>query len=209
MEKTIVINHLGPFLLTNLLLPDLQKSASVSKIALTSGERAEKARASRIINVASRLEKYGKIPAMEAELPLGSDWFQLLPGKYNPIQHYGRSKLCNLLFTYELDRRLSVASGNTNERVTVNAVTPGVVNTDLSRDVVGSWMLWAFKPLLGLVMRNVDKGAETVTWAAVSEEVENSGGKYFAAMKEIPSSESSKDEELARNVWEASELVCG
>lgn len=58
-------------------------------------------------------------------------------------------------------------------------------------------------------MRSVEKGAETIVWAATSEEVENVGGKFFGDKKETPSSDVSKDEEVAERLWEASEVAVG
>lgn len=210
MEKTVVINQLGPFLLTNLLLPDLQKSTG--ELSQTSSAAA--AAASRIVNVSSRLEKNGSLPAMEAEVPPGKAWFHPpAEGEYGMWKQYGTSKLCNLLFTFELNRRLVAAQnsshGGAKGGVIANAVTPGVVNSDLGRSVAAPWMFWAMKPLLSLIMRTVDKGAETVVWAASSPEVEGSGGKFFMDLKEMECSETSKDDELAKKLWEACEIATG
>lgn len=198
----MVINQLGPFLLTNLLLPDLQRNAT-------------RERASRIVNVSSRLEKNGSLPAMKAGVPPGTAWFHPpSEGEYSMWKQYGTSKLCNLLFTFELNRRLvdkgmgpGAASGEGS--VTVNALTPGLVSSDLGRNMAGEWLFWAVKPLLSLVMRSVDKGAETVVWAASSPDVEGEGGKFFGDLKEVPCSETAKDEELARKLWEACEIATG
>lgn len=208
MERTVVINHLGPFLLTNLLLPDLRKSAAASALAAADGKNPM--RASRVVNVSSRLEKRGRFLAMEAGLPPGIEWFKPPPEKFVGMREYGTSKLGNLLFTFELDRRLSAASRDTEGRVTANAVTPGlVVTTDLSRNVVHPWVGWALKPVLSLFMRDLDKGAETVVWAATSEQVESSGGKFFGDLQETPCSDASKDVKLSQKLWEASEVASG
>lgn len=211
MEKTMVVNQLGPFLLTNLLLSDLQKSAG----EVSTSPAAAATTASRIVNVSSKLEKKGSFPAMEADVPPGTAWFHPPPeGEYGMWKQYSTSKLCNLLFTFELNRRLVAAQNSSHEGVkkgvvTVNAVTPGVVNSELGRSVAGPWILRALKPLLSLVMRDVDKGAETVVWAASSPEVEDSGGKFFGDLKETKCSETSRDEELARKLWEACEIATG
>lgn len=223
MEKSMVVNHLGPFLLTNLLLPDLQKSAAGGQ------ERGGPTpRASRIVNVGSRLEKRGSLWAATAEsdaasgavaVPPGPWWFYPPPRKaHHAFQLYGSSKLCNQLCTYELDRRLraqatkaaAAAGGGKGRMVTTNIVTPGVVNTGLGDAITSPWISWAAPIVKGAFMRTVEKGAETVVWAASSPEVEEiGGGKFFGDMAEVPSSDASRDEKLAKMVWEASELASG
>eukprot|EP00752_Nemacystus_decipiens_P008827 g7878.t1 len=221
MEKTMVVNHLGPFLLTNLLLPDLQKSASSAD-----GRGGSPGPASRIVNVGSRLEKRGSLWAASATgsddaaaVPPGPLWFHPPPGKaHDTFQLYGSSKLCNQLCTFELDRRLraqaakaaAAAGGGERQAVTVNIVTPGLVNTGLGDVTISPWVSWAAAPFKAALMRTVGKGAETVVWAASSPEIDEiGGGKFFGDMAEVASSDASRDEDLARMVWEASELASG
>lgn len=222
MEKTMVVNQLGPFLLTNLLLPELQKSAAgESSKSSEQSEPVTPGQSSRIVNVSSRLEKNGSLPAMEAGIAPGTEWFLPPSEDYEMWKQYGASKLCNLLFTFELHRRLtalaqtSTSAGDAGAEarrgsVTVNAVTPGVVASDLGRDMVAApWIFRLAKPFLRLVMRTVDKGAETVVWAASSPDVEGSGGKFWGDMKETECSEKSKDEDVAEKLWEACEIATG
>lgn len=221
MEKTMVVNHLGPFLLTNLLLPDLRKSA-----AAADGQGESPGPASRIVNVGSRLEKRGSLWAAAetglddasgaAAVPTGPRWFYPPPGiEHHTFQLYGSSKLCNQLCTFELDRRLraqaaAAAGGGEKPAVTANIVTPGVVNTGLGDSTVSPWVSWAAPVFKAAFMRTVEKGAETVVWAASSPEIEEiGGGKFFGDMAEVPTSDASRDENLARMVWEASELASG
>lgn len=227
MEKTMVVNHLGPFLLTHLLLPDLQKSAV--------GEGGSPGPASRIVNVGSRLEKRGSLwaaagaGASGAAVPPGTQWFYPPPGKkHNAFQLYGSSKLCNQLCTFELDRRLEAeaaklaaaaaepaaagggAGTETGRTVTANIVTPGVCNTGLGDGTISPWISWAGAPIKAVLMRTVEKGAETIVWAASSPEIEKiGGGKFFGDLAEVPASDVSKDEDLARMLWEASEVASG
>lgn len=220
----MVVNHLGPFLLTNLLLPDLRKSASVELTppAETGKNHTGTGRASRIVNVGSRLEKRGSLWAAEEsnagrQVTAGPRWFEPPPGKeHKPFGLYGSSKLCNMLFTFELDRRLKAAEQATRSSeggkggvVTANIVTPGVVNTGLG-NATSPVLSWVAAPLKAAFMRTVEKGAETVVWAATSPETEAMGsGKFFGDMKEVECSETSKDEVFARQLWEASEVATG
>lgn len=226
MEKTMVVNHLGPFLLTHLLLPDLRKSAVDGRGDNGEG-KSPGGPPSRIVNVGSRLEKRGSLwAAVESDessgaaVPPGTRWFHPPPGKkHNAFQLYGSSKLCNQLFTFELHRRLeaeatksSAAAGGGRKRrmVTANIVTPGVVNTGLGDGTVSPWVSWAAPLFKAALMRTVEKGAETVVWAASSPEVEGiGGGKFFGDLAEVPCSDASRDENLARMVWEASEVASG
>ena len=223
MEKTMVVNHLGPFLLTHLLLPNLQKSAASHPLGFGGQCAPENSlqndRASRIVNVASRLEKRGELPAAkDPASATGTVWFQPPPGKHDAFRQYGASKLCNMLFTFELHRRLAATTAPASDsggagRVTVSAVTPGMVNTGLGDNIFSPWVRPMIKlstaPIKALLLRTVDKGAETVVWAASSPELEGSSGKFFGDLKECSCSEASQDAELARKLWEASEVATG
>ena len=173
IEMTFALNHLGYFLLTSLLLERLRASAPA-----------------RIINVSSSSHwSPGKFEL--EELPK--------PGSNRGYRAYGRSKLCNILFTYELARRLEGTD------VTVNALHPGLVQTNIARN----------NGLLGRVVnffigaRGVDagKGAETLVYLASSPEVERVTGKFFVDCREVPSSDQSYDTRLAADLWEMSESL--
>lgn len=170
IEMTFAVNHLGYFLLTNLLLDLLKKSAP-----------------SRIICVSSGLHKNGVIDFDDLEFK---------KKRYSGMKAYGNSKLMNVLFTKELARRLE----GTN--VTVNAMAPGLVNTNLGRD--GGLLRAIFK-----FGRTPEKGARTIVYLATSPEVEGITGKYFYDEKETPSSKTSNDMELAKKLWEVSEDMVG
>ena len=166
IEMTFALNHLAYFLLTNLLIDSLTASAPA-----------------RIINISSNAHSGSSIA------------FDDLNGRqnYDGWTAYGASKLANLLFTYELARRL------TGTRVTVNAVHPGFVNTNFQRAA-------------GLNMRGPltpEDGADTQLWLATAPEVQAVTGKYFVRREETRSSDASYDRTAARRLWDASAKLTG
>ncbi len=170
IEKTFATNHLGYFLLTNLLLDLLVKSAP-----------------SRIVNVSSDLHRFAKLDFSNLQSER----------KYAQFQAYALSKLANVLFTYELARRLD------GKRVTVNCVHPGGVNSNFYNNS-GRRMRF-YSKFFGWTMRSPEKGAETIIYLASSPEVEGISGKYFKDKKAVSSSKLSMDRENARRLWEVSE----
>lgn len=172
IEKTFAANHMGYFLLTNLLLSKLAKSAP-----------------SRIVNVSSSVHHYAKLD------------FENLQGekKYGQFQAYSLSKLANVLFTYELARRMN-GSG-----VTANCMEPGAVYTHFYGNSGAG--LKVFSSLFGWAMRTPEKGAETVIYLAVSPEVDGVSGKYFKDKKALRSSAVSSDPELSARLWKVSESL--
>ena len=171
VEMTFATNHLGPFLLTNLLLPLLRRGAP-----------------SRVVTVTSTFERLGRLDLRDAdELRRGSGLFA-----------YARSKLANVLFTYELAERLAETG------VTANCVHPGLVATDLMRD----WPR-ALRRLWEPFLLTPKQGAAPVVWAATAPELEGTTGRYFARMRETRSSGRSRDPELRKRLWRASEELVG
>lgn len=174
IEMTFAVNHLAPFLLTNLLMDRLAASAPA-----------------RIVNVASNAHE-GKVIN-----------FNDLEGQknYNFMNAYGQSKLANIMFTYELDRRLA-GSG-----VTVNAVHPGYVGTNMGAN--NGWLVRLFLPINRLFAIDVDQGAQTVIYLASSPGVAGISGKYYFQNKAVASSPYSHDENAARRLWEVSAKMAG
>ena len=171
VEMTFHVNHLAHFLLTNLLLDTLTASAPA-----------------RIVNVTSRAHEYDNMDFDD----LGFE------RSYFGMKAYARSKLANLLFTYELARRLA-GSG-----VTVNAVHPGGVATDIWRTnfpVLGPAIKW----VMSLFALTPEEGADTLIYLASSPDVEGVTGKYFVEREAIASSPLSYDEQVAARLWEVSE----
>lgn len=175
IEMTFALNHLGYFLLTNLLLDTLEASAPA-----------------RIVNVSSAAHERAQID------------FEDLQGrqKYSGWQAYGQSKLANVLFTYELARRLEGTG------VTVNALHPGFVATNLGAGTYGL-IGRLFKKLVNLRGVSPEEGARTSIYLATSSEVEGVTRKYFVEQKAVPSSEASYDEATARRLWQVSAELTG
>jgi NAD(P)-dependent dehydrogenase (short-subunit alcohol dehydrogenase family) len=172
LETTFAVNHLGSFLLTNLLLDVLKASAPA-----------------RIVNVASQAHQ---------RATLNFDDFQG-EQQYSGLQAYCQSKLANILFTYELARRLNGTD------VTVNCLHPGVVATHLISNYFASLWLrplyWVMRPFFV----TPEQGAQTSIYLASSPEMEGVTGKYFVNKKEAESSQESYNEEIAEKLWQISE----
>jgi NAD(P)-dependent dehydrogenase (short-subunit alcohol dehydrogenase family) len=116
---------------------------------------------------------------------------------YQPMQAYGRSKLANILFSNELARRLS------GMHVTSNAVSPGMVATDIWKKV-NRWLTPVIFPLVQRVAKPPLEGAQTSIYLATSPEVEGVTGKYYADKHPVRSSAASYDLQVARRLWEVS-----
>ena len=170
IDMTFALNHLSYFLLTDLLLEHLRKAPRA-----------------RIINVSSCAHESPGRFRLE-DLPK--------PSSNRGYGAYKLSKLCNILFTYELARRLE------GESITVNALHPGLVRTNIARN----------NGLLGRVVNffigvrgiGPDRGAETPVYLAASPEVEGVTGKYFVDCRPVPSASVSYDAELAARLWDMS-----
>ena len=171
IEMTFAVNHLGYFLLTNLLLDSLKATPSA-----------------RVINIASSTHKQAKIDLKDLELK----------NNYSLFAAYNQSKLCNMLFTYELARKLKGIP------ITVNAVNPGPVKTGLARDM-GAFFQWMAKTFFP----SAEKASATAIYLASSPEVEGVTGKYFEKCKAVPSSALSNDETVAKKLWEVSAKMTG
>lgn len=186
-EGQLGTNHLGHFALTGLLLPVLEKTPK-----------------SRVVNVSSMAHKQGKM-----------DFDNLLfeNGKgYSPMKSYGRSKLANLLFTYELQRFFE---SNKTDSISV-AAHPGVSQTDLFRYLDEKWYFRLVGPAFKAISQEGKMGALPQVRASVDPHVK--GGEYygpngFMELKGYPvkvqSNSRSHNEEDAKKLWEVSEKLTG
>lgn len=173
-EMTFALNHLNYFLLTILLLDILKASAPA-----------------RIVNVSSGAHLDGAID------------FDNLQGEkhYRGMQAYGQSKLANVLFTYELARRLAGTG------VTANALHPGFIHTGFASN---NGPIFAFgMQLVGLFIRKPAQGAQTSIYLASSPNVEGVTGKYFIDCQAVDSSPLSHDQALAEKLWQVSLELTG
>lgn len=174
LETQFAVNHLAYFLLTVLLLDVLKAGAPA-----------------RIVNVSSQLH---------GRAPLDFDDLQSESG-YNRTLVYARTKLANVLHTYELARMLEGTG------VTANCLHPGVVATNLLADATGLPRVIRFAARV--VRASPEAGARTSLYLATSPEVEGVTGKYFARERAAPSSEASYDQPAARRLWRISEELTG
>jgi NAD(P)-dependent dehydrogenase (short-subunit alcohol dehydrogenase family) len=174
LEMTFALNHLGYYTVACLLIDLLVESAPA-----------------RIINVASESHR---------DSSLNFDDLQL-QREYGPLKAYGRSKLANVLFSYELARRLWGA------HVTANAIHPGFLRTEIAANI--GWVGRAVSRVMKLFAKPVAEGAEAVIALAAEPALEDVSGEYFIRCQRARSSEASYDEIDARRLWQASAALTG
>ena len=170
LERTFAINHLAPFLLTNLLLDRLRESAPARVVTVSSGAQA-----------------------------MGRLDFDDLQGErgYQGQRAYNQSKLANVMFTYELARRLEGTG------VTATVLHPGVVRTAFGQEDSGRWMR-AMSRVVRPLMKTPEEGARTPIHLAASPDVEGVSGQYFANERPKRSSKASYDTAAAARLWDVS-----
>ncbi|MGZ3430115.1 MAG: SDR family oxidoreductase, partial [Polyangia bacterium] len=171
-ERTFALNHLSYFLLTQLLLDRLPSGA-------------------RIVNVSSDAHRPAKVDFDDLQLER----------RYTAFGAYCLSKLMNLLFTFELARRVSARG------ITANAAHPGPVASNFGRSNRG--FFGALFALAGPFMLTPEKGARTQIWLASSPEVQGVTGKYFAKCKEKKPSPRALDEATQKRLWDVTAALLG
>jgi NAD(P)-dependent dehydrogenase (short-subunit alcohol dehydrogenase family) len=122
-------------------------------------------------------------------------------GSYRPVRVYSETKLANVLFTYELARKLQ------GTKVTANCLHPGMVATKLLADGIG--IPRTLSSTTKLIGSSPEKGAKTSIYLATSPEVEGVSGKYFVRQKPVESSQMSYDQSLASRLWKESAELTG
>ncbi len=175
LEHTYAVNVLAPFLLTELLLDRLKASAP-----------------SRVVTVSSGAQRMGRI-----------DFADLLGERdYSGQRAYNQSKLADILFTFELARRLDGTG------VTANTLHPGLVRTSFAaEDSSAAWKVMI--PLMRPFMKSPERGAETSIYLASSPDVEGVSGVYFSGRKPAKVNPIADDASTAARLWKANSDLVG
>lgn len=175
------VNHLGHFLLTQLLLDRLKATGQ-----------------SRVINVSALLHHQGSV-----DFGTLSTHRDVVTGQssWHCFKAYCHSKLCNVLFTRELANRLEGTG------VTCYSLHPGVIATELIRNI--RWIRLLMLPISKLFFLSPEEGAQTTLHCALQEGLEPLSGRYFSscALQEV--SAAARDDALAKKLWEVSERLSG
>jgi NAD(P)-dependent dehydrogenase (short-subunit alcohol dehydrogenase family) len=174
LECTFALNHMAYFVVTEGLREKLFASAPA-----------------RIVNTAS---------AAHQGAGLDFDDLQLVKG-FKPMKAYGRSKLCNILFTRELARRLQGTG------ITANCLHPGFVATRIGDESGGSISRFAW--LAKLFAASPEQGAETIVFLASSPSVAETTGEYFYKRQPVAPSPAAQDKRAAALLWERSAALAG
>lgn len=171
IESTFAVNHVAPFLLTRLLEPNLQSSGQA-----------------RVITTSSSAHNTGKL-----DRPFDSS------AKWSSWGAYGDSKLANIAFTAELDRRMQ----GTN--ISANCFHPGVVHTGFGRD---KGMLSLLQNTLGrYFLITAEKGADTLVYLASDPEATKITGKFWVKRTVTKPSTEGSDSNGAKVLWEKTEAL--
>ena len=175
LEHTFALNHLAPFLLTNLLLDRLTASAPARIVTVSSGAHAR-----------------GRI---DFDDPQGER-------NYSGQRAYSQSKLANVMFTYELARRLEGTG------VTATVLHPGVVHTSFGAEDQAAYLAVMIR-VARLFMKTPAQGAGTPIYLASSPKIEGTTGRYFVNRKPKTSSKASYDTTAAGRLWQVSADLAG
>lgn len=176
LEMHIAVNHIGPFVLTTKLEELLKQTA------------AETGKEVRIINVSSDLHYSG------------INWNDIqYANSYSGMKAYGQSKAMNVLFTHEMARRLEGTG------VTINALHPGAVGTDIFLGMGPKFLMWPISKIAGLFMLSPEQGAATSLYLAQSPEVAGVTGKYFMKSAEKKPLRETLEKSNWTKMWEMTE----
>lgn len=177
IELTFATNYLGHFLLTGLLIERLLQAPSARVITVTS------------------VTHYGAS---------GNGGWYLRRASYDRKVAYAKSKLANVMFAYELARRLA------HTRVASNAVDPGIVATNFARNNgTVAWLRHIVGSAITRDLVSARTGAETLVYLASSQEVAGVTGKLFRRNREVESSAASRDLAESRRLWDLSVELTG
>jgi len=168
-EQTFALNHLAPFLLTSLLLERLAESGA------------------RVVTTSSDAHKSGVLDLEDLQSERGFRAFRV----------YGTSKLCNVLFTRELQRR--------HPELIANCFHPGVIRTGFGKSdgALFKLALTVAAPFL----RSPETGARSLVWLALDPAAGELRGQYVEKERPVEPSAQAQDDRLARELWERSEAL--
>ncbi|KAM1407322.1 hypothetical protein ACFX2F_001925 [Malus domestica] len=183
IELQFATNHVGHFLLTNLLLGTMKKTARKSS------------KQGRIVNVSSEAHRY---PYPEG---IRFDKINDQAG-YRSYLAYGQSKLANILHANELARRLKEEGAD----ITANSLHPGVIATNLFRynSAINSnpFTKWLVNGIGRALLKNVQQGAATTCYLALHPQVKGVTGEYFADSNLSKTTQHGQDVEMGKKLWD-------
>jgi retinol dehydrogenase 12 len=174
-EHVFALNHLAPFLLTNLLLQPLQASPAGRVVTVTSEAHSRR---------------------------FDLDDVQFEHG-YQFLRAYATTKTANLLFTYELARRLD------RTRITANAVSPGPSRTGFGDNLTGLHALFPKVMKRMPFFHSAERGAETIRYVASAPDMTGVSGRFYQDCRERRSKPITYDTAVAAGLWQLSEQLCG
>ncbi|PON51746.1 Short-chain dehydrogenase/reductase [Parasponia andersonii] len=179
IELQFATNHIGHFLLTNLLLENMKRTAQECR------------REGRIVNISSRRHKFSYKEGIRFDKINDQSGYKCLSA-------YGQAKLANVLHANELARRLK----KEGVELTANSLHPGAISTNLFRH---HSLFGALTGLLGkYFMKNIQQGAATTCFAALHPQVKGMSGYYFADSNIAEASTQANDANLAWKLWDFS-----
>ncbi|KAJ1685848.1 hypothetical protein LUZ63_017238 [Rhynchospora breviuscula] len=181
VELQFATNHLGHFLLTNLLLEKMKSTAKQTGIK------------GRIINVSS--SGHRRSDGSRLDLEKLND-----QSRYKPFPAYYDSKLANILHANELTRRLQ----EEGSLVTANSLHPGVIPTNIARYLDLKAPVYALLGLVKPFFKNIPQGAATTCYLALHPNVKDVSGKYFKNSNETLPTKYARDMDLAKHLWNIS-----
>lgn len=191
-EDTFAVNHLAPYLLTRLLLPRLRETGGARVVHVSSRLHMQAGQTDSLRGRLVHLANVARLPLVPAAARFDEHLLDRAEG-FQGLEAYARSKLAQILFSNELARR--------EAKVTSNAVHPGSVNTDVTRD---SAFLSVGIKLVSFAIKTPAEGARTSVYVASDPSLEGVTGRYFANAREATPASVVHDEEVARRLWRLS-----
>jgi len=173
LERTFALNHMSYFVVTNILLPKLKPGA-------------------RIVSTASGAHRRAQLDFTDLQSRHG----------YRGFPVYAKSKLCNILFTRELAKRLEGTG------ITANCLHPGFVATRFG-DQSGGILSWGVRLAKRFTALSEEEGARTIVYLASSPEVANVNGQYFHECKMDTPSKAARDDDATKLLWRKSLEIAG